>query len=161
MGLLGATMLLGQLGVLSLCTQSGTFAPAHAVPSPPPRTLPVTGGSSAPPAAHKPMAQVADTAVTAPSDAEPQTEPDVTLFWGQVVQQLAEAPPGQEVVVLAGVHDNLPVQVMEALAHRPDLSLVIRRSANPIISIPAGTAKATEPGRIYWPLNVLDGLYRE
>lgn len=82
-------------------------------------------------------------------------------FWDRVEEKIKDADSGDIIKVDAKSYDKMPWTVMEALRKNSGVSLVIKWNGGDTITIPAGKAAKAESGRIYYPLSLLEEMYKD
>ncbi|MEM1485513.1 carboxypeptidase regulatory-like domain-containing protein [Oscillospiraceae bacterium PP1C4] len=85
---------------------------------------------------------------------------DAYDFWQTVKDKIKTVAGGDTIKVNARANDKMPVGVMNALKDS-GVTLVISWKGGETITILAGKAQKSEAGRIYYPLSLLEELYKD
>lgn len=84
---------------------------------------------------------------------------DAYDFWQTVKNKIDTVADGDTIKVNPKSYDKMPISVMNALRNN-SVNLIISWNGGTNITIPAGKAQKPEAGRIYYPLSLLEELYK-
>lgn len=82
------------------------------------------------------------------------------IFWSDIIDEIKATSGGDTLTVQAKSYDKVPVRVMEALADKGNITLVIKWDGDDII-IPASAAPQTSGGRVYYMFTDLLDWYED